>query len=338
MALSGNGRAGRRTSYDVAREAGVSQSAVSRAFRPGAPVAEATRQRILAAADRLGYRPNAIAASLITRRSHLVAVLISELTNLHYPEVLVELTRRLSTRDMRVLLFALSSEGEVDAVLDQVWRYRVDGVIAAARLSAGQLAAVQAAGVPLVLFNREAPDGLGDSVCCAFAQGEARLVDALVAAGHRRFGLIAGPADSSVGEARMAGAIDRLAQAGLAPLGLERGDFGHASGRACARKLVEAHGVDAIIAANDGMALGALDALRSDLGLRVPEQISVVGFDGVGPAAWPAYALTTMRQPIGAMAEAAVDLLMARIAEPGRAAEQRRFAGELVMGGSARLR
>jgi Transcriptional regulators len=210
-------------------------------------------------------------------------------------------------------------------------------VIAAARLSAGQLAAVQAAGVPLVLFNREAPDGLGDSVCCAFAQGEARLVDALVAAGHRRFGLIAGPADSSVGEARMAGAIDRLAQAGLAPLGLERGDFGHASGRACARALVEAHGVDAIIAANDGMALGALDALRSDLGLRVPEQVSVVGFDGVGPAAWPAYALTTMRQPIGAMAEATVDLLMARIAEPGRAAEQRRFAGELVVGRSARL-
>lgn len=113
----------------------MSQSAVSRAFRPGASVAPATKARIIAAANELGYRPNAIAQGLITRRSGIVAVIISNLTNLHYPEVLAELTQRLSARNARVLLFALKSESEIDEVLDQVWRSQVDGAIVAARLS-----------------------------------------------------------------------------------------------------------------------------------------------------------------------------------------------------------
>ena len=102
----------RATSYDVARAAGVSQSAVSRSFAPGASIAPKTRERVMRAATELGYRPTALAQALISRRTHLVAVLISSLTNLYYPEVLAELTRRLNARDMRVLLFALHSEGE----------------------------------------------------------------------------------------------------------------------------------------------------------------------------------------------------------------------------------
>ena len=118
------------TSYDVARRAGVSQSAVSRCFRPGgASVSPKTRALIMAAADELGYRPNAIAQGLITRRSNLVAVIISNLTNLYYPEVLAELTAKLSAQGIRVLLFTLAAESEIDEVLDQVWRYQVDGAV-----------------------------------------------------------------------------------------------------------------------------------------------------------------------------------------------------------------
>ena len=100
---------GRATSYDVARQAGVSQSAVSRCFKQGASVAPRTREKILAAARELNYYPNAIAQGLITRRSNLVAIIISNLTNLYYPEVLAELTQRLSAQGIRVLLFSLAA-------------------------------------------------------------------------------------------------------------------------------------------------------------------------------------------------------------------------------------
>ena len=129
----------RATSYDVAKAAGVSQSAVSRCFAPDGSIAPATKARIIKVATELGYRPNALAQALISKRTKLVAVLISNLTNLYYPEVLDELTRRLTERDTRVLLFSLRSEGEVDEVLDQVWRHNVDGVISAARLSDAQI-------------------------------------------------------------------------------------------------------------------------------------------------------------------------------------------------------
>jgi DNA-binding LacI/PurR family transcriptional regulator len=100
----------RPTSYDVAQRAGVSQSAVSRCFRPGSSISPKTRARVVAAAADLGYFPNAMASGLITRRTNLVAVLISNLTNLYYPEVLAEITRRLSERGIRVLLFTLQAE------------------------------------------------------------------------------------------------------------------------------------------------------------------------------------------------------------------------------------
>ena len=122
------------TSYDVAQRAGVSQSAVSRCFRPGSSISPKTRARVLAAAHELGYHPNAMASGLITKRSNLVAVMISNLTNLYYPEVLAEITRRLSDHGISVLLVALQAESEADAKLDQVWRYRVDGAIIAAQV------------------------------------------------------------------------------------------------------------------------------------------------------------------------------------------------------------
>lgn len=328
----------RGTSYDVARLAGVSQSAVSRCFRAGGSVSPETRKRILAAAEALGYRPNAIAQGLITRRSNMVAVVISNLTNLFYPEVLAELTRRLSNKGVRVLLFTLQGESEIDDVLEQIWRYRVDGAIVAARLSAAQVEEFARAQVPLVLYNRQMEDAPVASVMCESGAGEAMLVDAMIAAGARRFGIIAGPIDSTVGEARVRGALERLAHAGIDDVPADRGDFSYESGRAAALRLLSKGKLDAIIAANDVMALGAMDAARLDRGLDVPGELSVVGFDGVAPARWASYQLTTVRQPVGRMTEAAVALLLERIEDPSIGPERRLFSGALVEGASARLR
>ena len=326
------------TSYDVARRAGVSQSAVSRCFKKGASVAPRTREKILTAARELNYYPNAIAQGLITRRSNLVAVIISNLTNLYYPEVLAELTQRLSTQGIRVLLFSLAAESDVDEVLDQVWRYRVDGAIVAARLHPDQLAAFADRGVPVILYNRVGEGVPVASVCCDSVSGEHALVDALIEGDHQVFGIIAGPADSYVGEERVEAARSRLHQFGrVCPI--VRGDFDYASGGAGLRELMQLtdRSLDALICANDLMAIGAIDSARANFGIEVPEGLSVVGFDGVGPATWLAYQLTTIRQPVRRMTEAAVSMLIERIERPELSPEQRLFAGELLQGNSARL-
>lgn len=336
--VSNGGSAKRRgTSYDVARIAGVSQSAVSRCFRDGGSVSPATRQRIVAVANELGYRPNAIAQGLITRRSMMVAVVIANLTNQIYPEVLAELTTRLSLRGMRVLLFTLNRGDAVDSVIDQLGRYQVDGAIVNAAFTRGHAAALEAMRIPLVLYNREIKDAPVASVMCESGSGEAMLIDGIAAAGARKVGIIAGPAGSTVGEARVSAATERLAVAGLGGAAIEHGDFSYASGRAAALRLLAVGRIDAIIAANDVMALGAMDAVRIDRGLAVPGDVSVVGFDGVAPSRWASYDLTTVRQPVGRMAEAAVAMLIERIDDPTLGPERRLFSGDLVAGSSARL-
>lgn len=326
------------TSYDVAQRAGVSQSAVSRCFRPGSSIAPKTRARVVAAARELGYFPNAMASGLITKRSNLVAVLISNLTNLYYPEVLAEITRRLSDRGIRVLLFALETESEVDAMLDQVWRYRVDGAIAAARLSQAQLREFTRRRVPVVLYNRFSEGEPVPSVCCDSVGGERQLVDRLVDAGHEVFGIISGPDDSYVSQERVRGAQQRLQELGREAL-LVTGAFDYPSGAAGLQRLMSltSRRLDALICANDLMAIGAIDCARTQFGMRVPEDLSIVGFDGVAPAAWASYRLSTVRQPVRRMTEAAVTMLVERIDDPDLPAEVRTFAGAIVEGASARL-
>jgi DNA-binding LacI/PurR family transcriptional regulator len=327
----------RPTSYDVAQLAGVSQSAVSRCFRPGNSISDEKRKSILKAAAKLGYEPNVFASSLITKRSNLVAVLISNLTNLYYPQVLAELTQRLDAQGIRVLLFALPNEADVDKVLPQIWRYRVDGAIAAARLSTQQLAQFARHHVPVVLYNRWAENDSVPSVFCDSLGGERLLVDLLVTSGHRHFMILSGPEDSYVGNQRVEGALARLAHHGLSADVLV-GRFDHESGAEGLREaMAKGSRPDALICANDLMAIGAMDAARDEFGLSVPGDLSIVGFDGVGPAAWPSYRLTTIRQPVRRMTDAAVTMLLERIANPKLPPEVRSFSGQLIEGRSARL-
>jgi DNA-binding LacI/PurR family transcriptional regulator len=332
-----DGRRGRPTSYDVARLAGVSQSAVSRCFRPGNSISDEKRKVIMKAAAKLGYEPNVFASSLITKRSNLVAVLISNLTNLYYPQVLAELTQRLDAQGIRVLLFALQNEADAGNVLSQIWRYRVDGAIAAARLSAEQLALFKRHRVPVVLYNRSADKDAVPSVFCDSVGGERLLVDQLIAAGHERFMILSGPEDSYVGNQRVEGALARLQHHGKSADVLI-GRFDHESGAEGLRKaLAQKQRPDALICANDLMAIGAMDAARHEFGLTIPDDLSIVGFDGVGPAEWPSYRLTTIRQPVRRMTEAAVSMLLERIANPELPPEVRNFTGLLIEGRSARL-
>ncbi len=329
----------RATSYDVAKLAGVSQSAVSRVFQQGASASKAMRDRVHAAADELGYRPNAIARGLITQRSNMVAVIISKLTNLYYPEVLVHLTQRFSARGVRVLLFALEREGDIESILEQMLQYQVDGIITAAMMSPSQLRTVEGIGIPVVFYNRTLDEELVSSVRCDQAEGERWLVGELIRAGHRSFGIVAGPEDSTVSSERTESAMRKLREESISDITVTRGDYGYDSGRACFAELVNTRGSapDAVIAANDVMAIGCIDEAREGFGLAVPDDISIVGFDGVGPAGYAAYDVTTVRQPVRRMTEAAISMLLERIENPEITPEKRSFSGLRIRGGSARF-
>ena len=329
----------RVTSYDVARHAGVSQSAVSRCFKPGASVSKKMRERVMRSAKALGYQPNAIARSLITRRSNMVAVCVSRQTSLYFPEVLVELSQRLSERGVRVLLFTLDHESDIDELLDQVLQYQVDGLIIAARLSGEQMDAIEARGLPFVFYNRSFRDRQANAVCCDHTEGERWLVNKLVEAGHKSFGIISGPEDSAVSMERTQGALGRLAELGIDNVTVVEGDYGYESGGEGLMALKDKLGAvpDAIICANDVMAIGCIDAARHQLGIKVPDDLSVVGFDGVGPARWSSYNLTTVRQPVRRMTEAAVSMILERVEQPDVLPEKRILSGIMMTGGSARL-
>lgn len=328
----------RVTSYDVARHAGVSQSAVSRCFTPGASIAPGVRERIAKIATELGYRPNALAQGLGSRRTNLVAMLVSSVTNLYYSEALAEISQGLLARDMRVLLFSLQEEGGVAEVLDQIWRHSVDGIISTARLTDEQIQMFADRGIPLVLYNRSSQSVLTATVACDAAAGEIELVRRLLGAGHRRFGMIAGADRSYSGEEGSRAALQHLADAGHHDVPVVRGDWSHDSGARSLHELMDLHGdYDAIICANDLMAVGAIDAARDDFGLRVPEDLSIVGFDGAAPATWSSYRVTTIRQPVHAMAEAAVSMLLERVENPLLPVERRLLAGQFIRGASANV-
>ena len=323
------------TSYDVARLAGVSQSAVSRCYKPGASVSAKTRASVMKAADTLGYRPNAIARMLFTKRSNLVAVVVTNLGS--NPDFASTLSRLTARRDLNILFFTLDHEDEADRVVERLWQYRVDGVLAAATLSSRHIDVLRERDVPLIFLNRRAGDSDVNSVCCDQAAGERMLVDRLIASGHQRFAIIAGPDDSTVSDQRVAAATERLAAAGLPAPRIVVADFSYEGGRQAVRELCVGAAPDAVICANDMMAIGCIDEARHGLGLRIPHDVSVVGFDGLAPGRWLGYDLTTIRQPTEAMVSAALDMLVARIDDPALGAERRTLSGEFVPGGSARL-
>lgn len=274
------------------------------------------------------------------RESHpqRVAILILRATLLAYPELLPELLSRLERQRIRALMFLLEHEADVDAAMAQVPRYQVAATIAAARPSEASIKTLQSFHIPVLLYNCFTREAIATTVSCDHAQCGRTLAILMTKAGHRRFGIIGSPTDSLVGAERLAGVLDVLRARGARGFEVVEGDYTHSSGGPALDTLFARMKPrpSAVIAANDAMAIGALDRAL-ELGVRVPRDLSIVGFDGTQASSWPSYQLTTMRQPLARMADAAVDLVTAMIADPERTPESRLFAAELVMGRTARF-
>ena len=323
----------RASSTDVARLAGVSQSAVSRAFSQGATISPRTRAKVQAAAIELGYRPNALARSLITRRTNMIALMTGDISNPHYARTVNAISLGLQKRGLHVLLFSLVEGQSVEAAVEEVLQYRVDGVIMiSAALSAEVGDACAKVGVPVVLYNRYVFGPNVSSVRIENAEGGRRVADYLFDQGHVLIGFISGTLVDPTSGDRERGFSERIAECGAHVVARVSGGFDFAGGRAAMSEIWAApNRPTAIFAASDLMALGAMDAARYDLGLSVPDDISIVGFDDLPEAAWPSYDLTTIRQPVEAMAAAALDLLIERIGNASAMPQTRLIPGELVI-------
>ncbi len=302
----------------VADLAGVSRSAVSRVFTPGASVSKQTAEKVRKAAAELGYRPNAVARSLITGRTRMIGLVVAYLENYFYPEALEKLSNALQQRGYHVLIFMASqTAGNIDEVLDEILDYQVDGIIAASVALSSDLATrCRAHGVPVVLFNRyQDIDGVA-YVTSDNVGGGKEIARFLVAGGHKKIGYIAGWEGASTQRDREAGFREGLADAGLSLHAREVGDFQAERAREAARRMFSgADRPDAVFVANDHMAFLVMDVLRFELGLSVPEDVSVVGYDDVPPAAWLGYSLTTVRQRANSMVERTVEVLLAQFDE-----------------------
>ena len=325
------------TAHDVAHLAGVSQSAVSRAYTEGASISSATRDKVLEAAVRLGYRPNLIARSLITQRSQLIGVAIAYMDNHFYPAILEIISSLFRAVGYRVVLFTPDSDGRSDPMLDELLHDRVDAVIlASARISSRFAEECARASVPVVVLNRTTNSTGVSSVTGQNELGGETIARHLLDGAHRRFAYVAGLEDSLTSQERERDFTRVLRAAGQEPLRA----VGHYSGKAARESacllLDHTDRPDAIFCANDHMAFAVLETARYEFGLAVGDAISIVGFDDVQPAAWPSFDLTAYAQPAREMAERVVAVTLAHLHQPTYVALHEVVPGRLVLRSSSR--
>ncbi len=315
------------TSNDIARKLRISQSTVSRALRGDPRVATDTAARVLEAARQMNYTPNLAARSLITRKTGTVAVVVSDITNPFYPELLDILHNELALGGYRTILFNEQTDASVEQhVGDIVNGAAVDGLLYVSATLGTPLAGHGAHDLPIVLVNRYLESAPVDIVVADNDRGGRLVAEAMLGLGHRRIALITGPENTTTSRDRERGFREQLAASGVQfDETLRRvGQFSHHSGyQWCLDLLAAEPRPTAIFAANDVIAFGALDAARR-VGVRVPAELSIVGFDDIDMAGWEGFSLTTVRQPLEEMGRAAAKLLLERISSDAELVPRRR--------------
>ncbi|WP_158889842.1 LacI family DNA-binding transcriptional regulator [Amycolatopsis anabasis] len=323
------------TAREVAKLAGVSQATVSRVLHRHDSVSEQTRARVLRVLTETGYQPNFAARTMRTNRTGTVGLIVDDVTNPFYPQLIKAISGELGRAGLRMILWESAGPGE-SAALEAIDQRLIDGLLfTTATADSAPLAEALRRRAPVVLVNRTVRGLPCDQVDGDNHDGAAQVARYFAAAGHRRVGMVGGPERASTARERMAGFRAGCAEHGLelAETCVADGEFSHDGGCAALRSILERAGKrppTAVFCANDLSAFGALDALAA-AGRRVPEDTWLVGYDDIAMASWGAFGLTTVRQPLTDMAAAGVALLRARIAEPERALVHQRFHNELIV-------
>lgn len=321
------------TLREVAELAGVSRSAVSRTFTPGASVSERTRLRVEAAARELGYTPSVLASALSTGRTRLIGLVANNFHNPLFLEVFDRFTRMLQDRGLRPLLVNLTEETEPANSVRLLRQYSVDAVIvASSTLPDGFALAFRDAGLPVIqAFGRWSPAPQVHVVSIDNAECGRMAARTLQARGYGRVAFIGGPEHATSTRDRLAGFREGLARHQGMHLGVSfASGYTFEAGRTEMQRLLAAPDrAEAYFCGDDVIAVGALSALR-DAGLKVPDEVGLLGLNDMEMAGWANIDLTTIRQPIPDIIAAAVDLAVASIDDPARVPEARLFPCEIV--------
>jgi DNA-binding LacI/PurR family transcriptional regulator len=327
------------TSQQVADLAGVSQSAVSRVYTLGASASKKTTDKVHKAAAELNYRPNVLARAMVSGKSRIIGLVVAYLENQFYPTAIEKLSTQLQEKGYHVLIFMASkTAGNIDSVVEEILDYQVDGIIAASVALSSKLAdRCHAAGVPVVLFNRTQDDEALSCVTSDNFNGGVKAARFLLAGGHKKLGYIAGWDGASTQRNREFGFIAALQQAGVKLHAREVGDFSMEQASAATRRMFANNPPDAVFVANDHMAFAVMDTLRFELGFNIPEDVSLISYDDVPAAAWPAYNITTIRQRVNQMVQETVRILMEQI--EGNSSQSQRISidSPIILRGSARI-
>jgi DNA-binding LacI/PurR family transcriptional regulator len=301
------------TMEDVAATAGVSRALVSLVFRESPKVSEERRARVLAAAKELGYRPNASARNLASRSSGTIGVLLNDLHNPFFAEIFDGVSDAADATGYRLLLTtSLRRDAGEDRAIETMLEHRVDGmVLLSPRLSSARLVEL-AMSSPIVVLGRTVARASFDTVMTDESIGSMLALQHLAELGHRRIVHIDGGRGAGA-TPRRAGYRRAMASLGLDAPDVVAGDFTESSGVEGARRLLRrANLPTAIFAANDLVAAGAMATLEA-AGVRVPDDVSIVGYDNSMLARLEHLALTTVDQPRASMGELATRLLVERI-------------------------
>ena len=315
----------------VAERAGVSRSAVSRAFTPGASIAPATLARVHEAATALGYQVNDLARGLLANRSRLVGLVTSDADSPFRAQMIAALSQALIERGNVPAIINIGQTAEdIANASRQLLRYRAEATVFLSGSPPESLVELtRQNGQPLVLINR-AETGL-DSVHCDDRSGARQAFEALCTTSASDFAVVNKENPSPSLLAREQAFAEFAAASGINPRIVRAGRSDYDGGQEAAHRLLASGPTpDAVFCVNDLMAFGALDCLR-DAGLRVPEDVSVVGFDDVPIAAWGSYRLTTLRQDPWRIAREVVSILDQRIADPDAPPISVYFPVELVL-------
>jgi LacI family transcriptional regulator len=300
----------RPTIYDVARLAGVSTASVSRALNGTGQMAPATRAAIEAAVEELGYRPNTIARSLVTKSTQTIAFLLPDITNPFYAALVSGIQQYALSHGHTMLLCTTEGDAEREEQYLELLRSKqvdgalVDGLV----LPPDRIARFVKDGFPIVCLDRDIAAKSIPLVQVDNRLGGRLATEHLLARGHRQIAHVTGAKGQRISEDRLGGFLD--VQTAVDRRLIADGGFTVEGGYEATRTLVES-GVEftAIFAANDLSAIGVLNAL-SEEGLRVPEDVSVVGFDDIRLAAYTSPPLTTVHQPAFEIAQRATQILI----------------------------
>ncbi len=320
------------TLKEVAERAGVSRSAVSRTFTAGASVSPKTRAKVERAANELGYAPNALASSLTTGRTKLIGLIANNFHNPLILEVFDLFTQGLQDRGLRPLLVNLSGATDPASSVRMLRQYSIDGVIiASSTLPSSFAETFKSAAVPVVhAFGRysAAPKvhvvGIDNIVCGRMA------AEALVRCGYTRVAFLGGPASATSTEDRAAGFLSALySRPDVAVTASYASDYSFDAGRVEMARLLTLGPAQAYFCGDDLLAVGALSAI-GEAGLSVPGDIGLIGLNDMEMSRWQNIGLTTIRQPVAEIIEAAIELVVATIEQPDRPPEIRLFPCSLI--------